>query len=139
MDWTLSLKDIDETQLKQALSQAHVPALMAALVHLKGSSEHLRSDIRPLVVQLADEEDGLTEALREKARGKALAALLEYRDAGFPQLPRLGESLVTETMHYVTGETIPDEQMELMQEELNLFGEEVGDDWANLDSQEQME
>jgi 4-hydroxyacetophenone monooxygenase len=124
MDWKLSLSNISESQLRHALSLSNIPALMAALIHLKGSSEHLQGDIRPHVVQLAEEEDGLTETAREHARGMALAALLAYRDAGCPQLPEPDDKLVTETMHYVTGERIPDEQLGLMREELNLFGED---------------
>ena len=88
MEWTLSLQDIDETQLEKALSQAHVPALMAALVHLKGATEHLRQDIRPHVVPMAEEEDGLTDAERGKARSLALTELIEYRAAGCPQPPQ---------------------------------------------------
>lgn len=124
MDWTLSLQGVDDAQLAQALSRAHVPALMGALVHLQNSCEHLRGEIRPLVVPLAEEVDGLTEAAREQARAMAMSALVAYRDAGCPELAQPGESLVTETMHYITGETIPEEQMELMREELNLFGED---------------
>ena len=55
MDWTVSLQDISDDQLRQALAQAQVPALMAALVHLTSSTDHLRGDIRPLVEQLAEE------------------------------------------------------------------------------------
>ena len=103
MEWTLSLQDIGETQLEQALSQAHVPALMAALVHLKGGTEHLRKDIRPHVVPLAEEEDGLTDAERGKARSLALTELIEYRAAGCPQPTPIDDGLITETMEYVTG------------------------------------
>ncbi len=124
MNWTASLHEISDDQLRQALGQTHVPALMAALVHLTSSGEHLRGDIRPHVEPLAVVEDGLTEAAREMARAKALAALLAYRDAGCPPLPPLADSLVEETMHYVTGTPIPPEHMALMREELNVYGED---------------
>ena len=58
MDWNISLLDVADSQLQHALAEAHVPALMAALTHLTASGEHLRGDIRPHVVQLAEEEDG---------------------------------------------------------------------------------
>ena len=82
MNWTVTLKDIPDDQLTQALGQAHIPALMAALVHLTSSGEHLRGDIRPYVEQLAEEEDGLTENVREAARAMAVDALCSYRDKG---------------------------------------------------------
>ncbi len=125
MDWKLSIADISESQLKQALDSSHVPALMATLIHLNGTGEHLQGDIQPHVVQLAEEEDGLTESAREQARGLALTELIAYREAGCPQLPEPDENLITAAMHYVTGERIPDRQLDLMREELNLFGEDL--------------
>ncbi|MDG1943286.1 MAG: NAD(P)/FAD-dependent oxidoreductase [Halioglobus sp.] len=124
MKWTASLQDITEDQLRHALEQAHVPALMAALIHLTSSGGHLRLDIRPHVEQLAEEEDGLTEGAREAARAIAMAELLSYKQAGCPQLSRPEEHLIEEAMHYVTGVHIPGVQMEHMREELNLFGED---------------
>ena len=124
VNWTASLQDITEDQLRHALEQAHVPALMAALIHLKSSGEHLRGDIRPCVEQLAEEEDGLTESARDAARAMAMAELLSYKQAGCPRLSMPEEALIEEAMHYVTGADIPDAQMEHMREELNLFGED---------------
>lgn len=122
--WNVSLAEISDAQLRQALAQAQVPALMAALVHLTSSGEHLRGEIRPLVEQLAEEEDGLDEERRDKARAMAFELLRSYRDRGCPDLPAPDDELVVETMHYVTGTRIPPEQMELMREELNLYGED---------------
>ena len=124
MNWTATLADIADDQLRQALGQAHVPALMAALVHLTSSGKHLRGEIRPFVEQLAEEEDGLTDGAREAARAMAVIELLAYREAGCPKLAAPRESLIEETMHYVTGAEIPAAQMDLMREELNLFGED---------------
>jgi 4-hydroxyacetophenone monooxygenase len=124
MDWNVELKDISEQQLEQALSLANIPALMATLIHFHDSCEHLRGDIRPLVVQMAEEEDGLSEAARQQARDMALAALIAYRDAGCPELPSPDDAMITETMQYITGNPFPPEQHELMREELNLFGED---------------
>ncbi|NCF18475.1 MAG: NAD(P)-binding domain-containing protein [Haliea sp.] len=124
MNWSVELKDISDQQLEQALSLANIPALMATLVHFHGSCEHLRGDIRPRVVQMAEEEDGLTEEARQTARQMALATLKAYRDGGCPDLPAPDDSMVAETMQYITGNPFPQEQLELMREELNLFGED---------------
>ena len=120
----MALDEISDEQLQVALAEAQIPALMGSLVHLTGSGEHLRGDIRPLVEQLAEEEDGLTEAQRERARAMAFDALRSFRDAGCPDLSPPDDALVVETMHYVTGTPIPAEQMDLMREELNLLGED---------------
>lgn len=125
MDWTLSLQGVDDAQLEQALSVAQIPALMATLIHLKGTGDHLREGVKPHVVPLAEEEDGLSEAARVQAREIALKELIAFRDAGCPALAQPEEPLITEAMHYLTGEAIPQEQMPLMVEELNLFGEDL--------------
>lgn len=124
MDWTVTLDNIDDAQLEQALSVAQIPSLMACLVHLSGSCAPLRGGIKPHVVQLAEEEDGLSEEARQAARAMALDALISYRDSGCPQLPMPDEAMIIETMQYITGVPFPEEQMELMREELNLLDED---------------
>lgn len=124
MDWTVTISDISDSQLAQALSVAHVPTLMATLMHLQGSCEPLRGNIKPYVEQLAEEEDGLSEAERQAARKMALAAIIAHRDAGCPELPPPDQAMITEAMRYITGVPFPEEQLELMHEELNLFGED---------------
>ena len=66
--WQTELAEASDDLLEEALELAHVPALMAALTHLLGSTEHLQGDIRPNVVPLAEEEDGLSEQQRQEAR-----------------------------------------------------------------------
>jgi hypothetical protein len=55
MDWNITLEDMGDAQLEQALSNAHIPALMAALFQVQDSNRHLRGDIQPAVVPLAYE------------------------------------------------------------------------------------
>ena len=124
MDWNITLEHMRDAQLEQALSNAHIPALMAALVHLQDSTRHLRGDIQPTVVPLAEDEDGLTETARHAARELALEILTAYRDAGCPPLSHPDDAKIAETMEYITGAPIPDEHWKLLQEELNLFGED---------------
>jgi 4-hydroxyacetophenone monooxygenase len=124
MDWNTPLDAASDAQLAQALELAHVPSLLASLAHLTGSARYLRGEITPRVVPMAEEEDGLDEPQRERARSMALAELIAYRDAGCPELPRLDHALADEAMHFVTGETVPAEQMAMMREELNLYGED---------------
>ena len=124
MDWSLNLQDVSDAQLKQALSVSNVPPLMASLMHLTNDTEHLRGKVIPSVLPLAEVEDGLSDEAREIARQLAFELLVRYRAAGCPTLPEPAEPLILEAMHYVTGEAFPQEQTELMREELNLFGED---------------
>ena len=122
--WRVDLAEASDALLEEALELAHIPALMAALTHLLGSTEHLQGGIRPKVVPLAEEEDGLSEPQRQEARRLALSALKRYRDAGCPPLQRPLESDIRATMDYTTGEPMEARHLELLREELNLFDED---------------
>lgn len=124
MDWNVDLNKISDAQLQAALAVANIPALMATMTHLTNDCSHLRGDIQPLVIPLAEEEDGLTEAARQTARLLAFDILRAYRDRGCPELVAPSDAIIEQAMHYTTGHTIPDEQLPLMREELNLFGED---------------
>lgn len=122
--WQADLAQAPDELIKEALEGAHIPALMAALTHLLGGTQHLAGDIQPHVVPLAEEEDGLTEAQRQQARDIALQALLRYREEGSPDLARLSEEDILKTMDYITGEPMEREHLELLREELDLYGED---------------
>jgi 4-hydroxyacetophenone monooxygenase len=38
--WQKPIAEADDAQLREALKQAHIPALMATLVHLNGNTDH---------------------------------------------------------------------------------------------------
>ncbi len=124
MDWTIGLQNVSDAQLQQALSLANIPALMTAIMHVTNSCSHLRGEVKPIVIPLAEEEDGLSEEARQIARDQAFEILSAYRDAGCPELAVPDDAMVEEAMHFITGEAIPSEQLELMREELNLLGED---------------
>ena len=39
-DWNTPISDASDEQIRQALEQAHIPALMTALMHLNGNRDH---------------------------------------------------------------------------------------------------
>lgn len=122
-DWQTPLSKASDEQIRQALEKAHIPALMAALVHLNGNRDHF-SVVKPHFVMFAEEEDGLTEQDRKLARQLAFDALTRYRDGGCVEPARLTEGDVIATMNYITGEAMTDEEVPFLREELNLFGED---------------
>ena len=81
LDWHIPISEASDEQLRSALAQAHIPALMAALMHLTGKREHF-STVRPHFVLFAEDEDGLSEQDRDTARELAFDALKKYRDGG---------------------------------------------------------
>ena len=72
---------------------------------------------------MAEEVDGLTEEQREVARGLAAEIIRGYRDG--EELCTPSQAAIDASMHRITGEDIPAQQMPMLREELNLFGEDA--------------
>ena len=66
------------------LQDAHIPSLMAALVHITGDLSLVRGDIRPAGELFGDAQGGITEEQQEHIRGLALDALRSFRDIQAP-------------------------------------------------------
>ncbi|CAA0118019.1 4-hydroxyacetophenone monooxygenase [Halioglobus japonicus] len=120
-DWQKSLVEVDDAQLRDALQQAHIPALLASMVHLTGSAAHFDS-VQPRFELLAEDIDGLTEEQRDIARELAFEALRGVRTGA--ELKRPPQAEIAATMHRITGEEFPQTLFPMLQEELNLFGED---------------
>ena len=107
-----------------AVAAAHVPSLLAALVHLTGSADHL--DGFPLPVNdpsnIGDEQGGLPLERQAAARDLAVAALKHWRDDGCPPLPRPSVATVRRAMNYVAGGQVPETYEVFLTEELHLDG-----------------
>ncbi|MEH6592953.1 MAG: NAD(P)/FAD-dependent oxidoreductase [Halioglobus sp.] len=131
--WNLSLNQIDDTMLQEALESAHIPALLAALVHFKGGTEHFKQ-VQPQFDILADEQDGLSEQQREFARDMAFSALKQYQDGGCQELPPPSEATIIATMAHITGQETSEAINPFLREELNLFGEDSRK--VNIDTQQ---
>ena len=72
----------DNARIEAALSEAHVPALMMALVHITGDTAILDGDIRPTANLFGDGEGDLSRADRAAVRAQALDTLAAFRDGG---------------------------------------------------------
>ena len=123
IDWQLPISAASDEQIETALAQAHIPALMSTLMHLTGNRDHF-CEVRPHFVMFAEEEDGLSEKDRNRARELALDALKKYRDSGCMELARPSSEDVIAAMNYITGTDIAPEEVPFLREELNLFGED---------------
>jgi 4-hydroxyacetophenone monooxygenase len=122
-EWQTPLSSVSDEQLSRALLQAHVPALMAALMHITGNRDHFAL-LQPRFELLAEEEDGLAEPERVVARELALSVLQQYRDRGCQALAELASKDVTAAMNYITGQDIEPADIPFHREELNLYGED---------------
>jgi 4-hydroxyacetophenone monooxygenase len=121
-DWQLPLREAEADQLRAALSVAHIPALLASLVHYTGNTDHF-DRVQPVFELMAEEVDGLTEEQREIARELARDIIGDYQRGG--ELCTPSQDAIDTSMHRITGEDIPAELMPMLREELNLFGEDA--------------
>lgn len=132
VDTGVALIAAEDEKIRWALKDASIPALMASMMHLTGNTDIQRGDHRPMVVPLAEEEDGLSEDQREVVREQAFQIIKVFK-AGDAKVRTPSEEMIVETMNFITGVPIPDDYFPLLREELVLFDEdprniELGDE-----------
>src|SRR5512143_1383752 len=109
----------DDEAIRRALKEAHIPSLMAALVHITGDLSIIRGDIRPTNAFFGDAQGGITEAQQEKIRGIALQALKKYRDQGH-KLPPAPSADTVEMVNFVIGTEVHGDYAEFLTAELAM-------------------
>jgi 4-hydroxyacetophenone monooxygenase len=119
----LPIKDDDAT-IKRALEEAHLPSLVAALVHITGDASLIRGDIKPVYDFFGDGQGSLTPEQREQTKTKALAALKAYAASGSKMPPQPSGDVIRELMDFVAGAKIPEHYVPFLMEELALSGED---------------
>ena len=65
----------DDAELDRALEAAHLPALVAAMVHLTGDAGWLKPEWTPVYTPLSRGETGLSEEIQSDIRAKAKVAI----------------------------------------------------------------
>ncbi|MDB5442437.1 MAG: NAD(P)/FAD-dependent oxidoreductase, partial [Phenylobacterium sp.] len=68
----------DVAMLDEALAVAHLPALLAALVHVTGDASWLKPEWRPAYQPLSRGETGLGPEKDAEIRAATRAALVEF-------------------------------------------------------------
>jgi 4-hydroxyacetophenone monooxygenase len=122
----------DETvTLDDALAEAHLPALVASLVHLTGDASLVARDRWPAYDPFGDSRTGGYSPERQaEIRGLAKAAL-EAHAAGAPLAPIPSEAVIRQLMDFVAGADIPERYAPFLIEELKMTGEDPKrPDWS---------
>lgn len=113
-------------EIAEALKEGNTIALMMAIVHLTGSLDVIRGDIKPDPLAMLDPQLGITEESQAIIQQKALDALIDYRDRGETLPPPPSEADILEMVRFLTGrEALPADYVPLLMQELSLHGEDA--------------
>lgn len=113
-------------EITEALKDANTISLMLAIVHLTGSLDIIRGDIKPDPMAVLDAQMGITDEQQAIVRGKALEALSDYMERGETLPPSPSEDDVLEMVRFLTSrEELPSDYVPLLMQELSLHGEDA--------------
>ncbi|HYD98391.1 MAG TPA: NAD(P)-binding protein, partial [Alphaproteobacteria bacterium] len=117
----------ERVDLDEVLKEAHLPALMAALVHLTGEDSWIDPAWKPTYNPLSRTDIGLPEEVQAGIRKKAKAAV-EAHLAGKPmQLRDPPTALLRRMIDFVAGAPIPEGYADFLLDELALAGKSSKD------------
>jgi 4-hydroxyacetophenone monooxygenase len=108
--------------LDEALAVAHLPALLAALVHVTGDASWLKPEWRPQYQPLSRGETGLSPEVDAEIRAACRAAIESFL-AGDRKLPPGPDvATVRKMMDFVAGVDIPEGYADFAMDELAIVG-----------------
>ena len=118
--------------LDAALAEAHLPALLMAVVHLTGDASLLTAERRPGYVLLADGKlGGYSPEVQADIRARGKAAIAAHLN-GAPLPPSPSPSTVRKMMDWMAGVDIPEQYARFLTEELHLDGVDSSrPDWSD--------
>ncbi|HEY8571218.1 NAD(P)/FAD-dependent oxidoreductase [Phenylobacterium sp.] len=115
------------TQLDEALQTAHLPALVAALVHVTGDAGWLKPEWTPTYTPLARNDPGISSEEQAKIRDAARAAIEAYLADPTPKLPNPDLATLRRMMDFVAGAPIPEGYADFLIDELAISGKSTKD------------
>ncbi len=123
-----------DEEIRAALADASIGALLPALAYITGDLMLLRDDLRPDPNQLFDPQGGISPEKQEEARQLALDALTAFRDRGGELAPPPDDAGLQAMVDFATGGAAPPEYLPLFQEELAVSGKDLrAPDWRKDD------
>ena len=123
-------KPVTSETIRAALAEAHIPSVMASLVHLTGDTSHLRPDWRPVYDFFGDGQGGLPDEVQADLRNRAHDALVAHLIEGKPLAPPPSPATVRQIIDFIAGADIPEHYIPFLIEELQLSGRDAAQpDW----------
>lgn len=115
------------SNLEDVLKDAHLPALMTAMVHMTGDTSWLKADWTPVYNPLSRGDTGLPEDVQADIRKRAAAAIREHLGGKPMQMPNPPTDVLRKQMDFVAGAPIPEQYVDFLMDELALKGQSSKD------------
>ena len=114
--------DTYEADLRAALQDAHLPALLMSVVHLTGDVTLLRDDMKPAYDFFGESRlGGFTEDQQAQLKAVAYDAITAHVKGGEPvKLKQPPEPVIRRMMDFIAGGEVPERYLPLLNEELGL-------------------
>src|SRR4051812_964617 len=109
-------------ELDKALADAHLPALIASMVHITGDASWLKPEWRPTYTPMSRNDIGLSESVQAEIRAAAGQVLADYLEGGKKLPPPPPVAVIREMMDFVGGTPIPETYVDFLLDELALTG-----------------
>ena len=96
----------NDTELREILNDAHIPALLGTLAHATRDLKLLREEFRPNYIETAagfQPQGGLSVSAQEKARDMAFDVIQELRKGVHNAKPTLERNQIRQIMEYMVG------------------------------------
>lgn len=113
--------------IEAALRDAHLPAVLTAMVHLTGSADWLRPEWTPVYNPLSRGDTGLSPEAEAEIRRLAADAIQAYLDGRPVALTNPDLPTLRRQMDFVAGAPIPEAYADFLLDELALAGKSTKD------------
>jgi len=116
-----------DLNLDEALEAAHLPALIAALVHMTGDAGWLRPEWTPAYQPLSRGDPGLPDAVQADIRRRAKPVIAAYLAGGSLKTASPDRPTLRRMMDFVGGGPIPETYADFLIDELAISGQSSKD------------
>lgn len=125
----------DEEALREAVREAELPPLLAALAHVTGDTSLLSDDLCPPLPPMAaaiEPQGGMTQAAQKRARALIVEKLLELRENGVTASDQPETPVLERIIAFLTGGA-PRDYLPLLEHELALSDDHGAPQWSKPD------
>ena len=114
--------DMSDAAIAAALEDVSVPTLLLSCVHITGDASILDGPLRPQGLFLNEVQGFMPDEDKAKARAFALDVIRDWRDRGCPEPAPIGPALLKRMMDWLVCESVPEEYVQMLLEEMELDG-----------------